>query len=561
MRKINFLPATLVAIALITSCKNLGELSADYFTVTPTPLEAIAGQVPATIDGTFPEKYLKKKAVVTVTPVLKYDGGQIEGVSATFQGEKVAGNNQTISYKTGGTYTMKALFDYAPELLKSDLYAQFDAKIGKKTVTIPEVKISYGIIATSQLLTYTLDSATPSYAADAYQRIIQQKQEANIKFLIQQARVRDSELSNDDITSFVNMLKEINDQKETRALQNIEISAYASPDGKVDLNTQLAEQRQNNSEKYIRKQLNDNNILATVDTKYTAEDWDGFQQLVAASNIQDKDVILRVLSMYSDPEEREAEIKNLSQIFQELAEQILPELRRARLTLNYEIIGRSDQQIIDQFSSDPSQLSVEELLYGATLVDDQTKETWYEKTIQQYPEDYRAYNNLAVIYYKNGDLGDAEENLVQAKKINSNASEVNANLALIALNKGNISDAETYLGQASGAEGFNEANAALNIAKGNYTTAAAAAAGINSNTAALAQLLNKDYVSAKSTLQNTTNKDAYTYYLLAVVAARTSDTSGVSSNLNTAVTNKPSLKQRAQKDLEFQNYQTIINSL
>lgn len=561
MRKINFLPATLVAIALITSCKNLGELSADYFTVTPTPLEAIAGQVPATIDGTFPEKYLKKKAVVTVTPVLKYDGGQIEGVSATFQGEKVAGNNQTISYKTGGTYTMKALFDYAPELLKSDLYAQFDAKIGKKTVTIPEVKISYGIIATSQLLTYTLDSATPSYAVDAYQRIIQQKQEANIKFLIQQARVRDSELSNDDITSFVNMLKEINDQKETRALQNIEISAYASPDGKVDFNTQLAEQRQNNSEKYIRKQLNDNNILATVDTKYTAEDWDGFQQLVAASNIQDKDVILRVLSMYSDPEEREAEIKNLSQIFQELAEQILPELRRARLTLNYEIIGRSDQQIIDQFSSDPSQLSVEELLYGATLVDDQTKETWYEKTIQQYPEDYRAYNNLAVIYYKNGDLGDAEENLVQAKKINSNASEVNANLALIALNKGNISDAETYLGQASGAEGFNEANAALNIAKGNYTTAAAAAAGINSNTAALAQLLNKDYVSAKSTLQNTTNKDAYTYYLLAVVAARTSDTSGVSSNLNTAVTNKPSLKQRAQKDLEFQNYQTIINSL
>ena len=185
----------------------------------------------------------------------------------------------------------------------------------------------------------------PSLAADAYQRIIKEKQEANIKFLIQQAKLRDSELNSENMKEFIAMMKEINDAKETRALNNIEISAYASPDGALDLNTRLAEQRQDNSEKFLQKKMKANEVTAEVDTKYTAEDWDGFQELVSQSNIQDKEVILRVLSMYKDPEEREAQIKNMSAVFKELAETILPELRRARLTMNYEIIGRSDDRL------------------------------------------------------------------------------------------------------------------------------------------------------------------------------------------------------------------------
>ena len=560
MRKNYYLVMSLAAVAALSSCKKLGDLSADNFTVTPTPLEAIAGQVPATINGKFPEKYMKKKAVVTVTPVLKYEGGEAKGQSATFQGEKVQGNDQAISYKAGGTYTMKSVFDYVPAMIQSDLYLQFDAKVGKKTVSVPEVKVGYGVVSTSQLLKNTLASVKPSLAADAYQRIIAEKQEANIKFLIEQAKLRDSELNSDNVKEFVAMMKEINDAKETRALKNIEISAYASPDGALDLNTRLAEQRQNNTDKYLQKEMKKIEMEGQVDTKYTAEDWDGFQELVSASNIQDKEVILRVLSMYKDPEEREAQIKNMSAVFTELAETILPELRRARLTMNYEIIGRSDEQIVDQFGSDASKLSVEELLYGANLASVSNKEAWYQKTTELYPNDYRAYNNLGMLAYQKGDMSAAENYFNKAKSL-KDAPEVNANLALIELNKGNVSAAEASLGKASGAEGFNEATAALNIAKGSYQQAANAANGVKSNTAALAQILNKDYAGAKATLNGVANKDAYTSYLLAVVAARTNDAAGVSTNLKDAVSKDSSLKDRAAKDLEFAEYKSAVESL
>ena len=560
MCKNYFLILSLAAVAAFTSCKKLGELSADNFTVTPTPLEVVAGKVPATIDGKFPEKYMKKKAVVTVTPVLKYEGGEVKGQSATFQGEKVEGNDQTISYKVGGTYTMKASFDYVPAMQKSDLYLQFDAKVGKKTVTVPEVKIGYGVVSTSQLLKNTLASVKPSLAADTYQRIIAEKQEANIKFLIQQAAVRQSELKSDNVKDFVKMMKQINDEQETMLLNNIEVSAYASPDGALDLNTRLAEQRQGNSEKYLQKELKKLKMEAQVDAKYTAEDWDGFQQLVAASNIQDKEVIVRVLSMYNDPEEREAQIKNMSVIFKELADQILPELRRARLTLNYMVVGRSDVQIEEQFKEDASQLSVEEMLYGANLDFITDKEAWYKKTTEIYPNDFRAYNNLGLLAYEKGDFAKAEEFFNKAKAVKADAAEVNANLALIELGKGNVAVAETYLGKAAGAEGLNEALACLNIAKGSYGKAASTVKEVASNSAALAQILNKDYAAAKNTLENVANKDAYTSYLKAVVAARTKDAAAVSANLRDAFVLDASLINRAKKDLEFAAYKSIIDA-
>ena len=562
MRKNSYLIMSVAAVTALTSCKKLGDLSADNFTVTPTPLEAVAGQVSTTIDGKFPEKYMKKKAVVTVTPVLKYEGGEAKGQSATFQGEKVEGNDQTIAYKAGGTYTMKTIFDYVPAMQKSDLYLQFDAKVGKKTVSVPEVKVGYGVLATSALLGKTLASTNPSLAPDAYQRIIKEKQEANIKFLIQQANLRSSELNSTSMKDFVKMLKQTNDEKETKALKNIEVSAYASPDGALDLNTRLAEKRQDNSEKYLQKQLKSNKMTAEVDTKYTAEDWDGFQELVSQSNIQDKEVILRVLSMYKDPEEREKQIRNMSAVFKELADQILPELRRARLTINYEIIGRSDEQIVAQYKSDASQLSVEEMLYGANLMTNAAdKEAWYQKTTQLYANDYRAYNNLGMLAYQKGDLTAAENYFNKAKSLKADASEANANLALIAMNKGDIKSAETYMGKASGANNFNEIMGNLNIAKGAYQQAASNFNGVNTNSAALAQILNKDYASAKTTLNNVKNADAYTAYLKAIVAARTNDAAGVNSNLKEAVSKDASLKAYAAKDLEFASYQSTINSL
>jgi hypothetical protein len=562
MRKNFYLAMTVVSALAFTSCKKLGALSADNFTVTPTPLESVAGQVPATINGQFPEKYMKKKAVVTVTPVLKYEGGEATGASATFQGEKVDGNNQTIFYKMGGNYTMKSIFDFVPAMQKSDLYLKFEAKVGKKSVTIPEVKIGYGVVATSELLKNTLASANPAIAPDGFQRIIKQRQEATIKFLIQQANIRNSELSSTSIKDFIKTLKEIKADQKGKALNDIEISAYASPDGALDLNTRLAENRQNNSEKYVNKELKANKMESDIKTKYTAEDWDGFQELVSQSNIQDKDVILRVLSMYKEPEEREAQIKNMSAVFQELAETVLPELRRARLTINYELIGRSDDEILAQFKSDASKLSNEEVLYGATLVSTPAeKEAWYQKATQLYANDYRAYNNLAQLAYAKGDLSTAESYLNKAKSLKADASEVNTNLALIALAKGDVSTAETYIAKGSGADSFKEIMGNIQIAKGNYQQAASNLAGVNTNSAALAQILNKDYASAKTTLNNVKNADAYTSYLKAIVAARTNDAAGVSSNLSAAISKDASLAKRAATDLEFANFASTIESL
>ena len=549
------------SMLMLSSCSKLGKLGADNFNVTPTPLEAVGGQVPATINGTFPTKYMKKKAQVTVTPVLKYEGGEAVGQSTTFQGEKVEGNGTTIQYKVGGTYTMKANFAYVDPMIKSDLYARFDAKKGKKTVKIPEVKIGYGVVATSQLLSRC--DITAATAPDAYQRIIAQKQEANIKFLINQATLRASELKSVSVKDLGNILREINDNNETRALTNIEVSAYASPDGKYSFNEKLAEKRQNVSSNYLKKELKKIKMDADIDTKFTAEDWEGFQELVSKSNLQDKEVILRVLSMYQDPEEREQQISNMSEVYTDIKQSILPELRRARLIVNYEIIGRSDAQILEQFAADPSKLSVEEMVYGANKLvkDEATRQKWNEAIAKQYPSDYRALNNMAQQAISKGDMAAAQNYLKQAQNVNKNASEVNTNLALMALKSGDVTKAETLLAKGSGSDTFKEVMGNLNIAKGNYTQAASDLAGVNTNSAALAQILAKDYTSAKTTLVKIKNADAITSYLQAVLAARTGDASTLASSLKSAIQQDATLATRAANDLEFAKYASTIKNI
>ena len=561
MKNFKFILMAAASVAVLSSCSKLGKLTNENFTVTPTPLEAIGGEVPVTINGTIPVKYMKKKAVVTVTPVLKYEGGEAVGQSATFQGEKVEGNATKVIYKEGAVYTMKNNFTYVDPMIQSDLYARFDAKLGKKTVSIPEVKIGYGVLATSQLLNRC--SITGATAPDAYQRIIAQKQEANIKFLINQANLRASELGTASIKDLGKILREINDNEETRALQNIEVSAYASPDGKLAINEKLAEKRQDVSANYLKGELKKIKMNADVDTKFTAEDWDGFQELISKSNLQDKDVILRVLSMYQDPEEREQQIRNMSEVFTDIKESILPELRRARLIVNYEIIGRSDDQILEQYKQDPSKLSVEELVYGAnTLVKDEaTRQQWNETIARQYPSDYRAVNNMAQQAIADGKNELAQSLLKQAANINKNAAEVNTNLALLALKDGKVSEAEGYLAKGSGSDTFKEVMGNLNIAKGNYTQAASDLAGVKSNSAALAQILAKDYTSAKATLAGIKNADAITSYLQAILAARTGDATTLTSALANAIRLDPTLATRAANDLEFAKYASAVKSL
>ena len=555
MRK-NLIFAAIAAIVFVfTSCSKLGPLSADNFEVTPNPLETQGGKVPATINGKFPEKYMKRNAQVTVIPELRYGTGQVaQGIPATFQGEKVMGNDQTISYRLGGHYTMKTQFDYVPEMQQSEMYLTFLAKLGKKQVSIPAVKVATGVIATSELYKQTMMNGGGCIAPDSFQRISSQKYDATVKFLVNQAVLRQSELKNNSVQEFVKLLQKINaDRGEKLAIKNVEVAAYASPEGGFEFNDRLAEKRQDASEQYVKQTLKQTRVDAAVDARYTAQDWEGFQQLVQASNIQDKEVILRVLSMYKDPEQREQQIRNMSAAFRELADGILPELRRARMTINYDLVGRSDEQIKQQYATDATKLSVEEMLYAATLTDNLAeKEAIYKKTAQYWDKDYRALNNLAVLAFNAGDETKADQYLQQALRVNKKAPEAFANLGLMALKNGKLTEAEDFIANAIGANGFGEALGNLNIAKGNFAQAEANFAESVSNSAALAQLLNKNYEAAVQTLDKVKNPDAMTSYLHAIVAARRGNKFAAESYLKEALRLDSTLKNYADNDLEFQ---------
>lgn len=543
---------TVLAAAVLSSCSKMGPLSPDYFTVTPNPLEAQAGKVPVTINGLFPEKYMKRKAVVTVTPVLRYEGGEALGQPATFQGEKVVGNNQTISYRVGGNYTMKTTYDYIDPMHKSELYLVFAATVGKKSVSIPEVKVADGVIATSELVKRTLKSASTSYAQDNFQRIIKKKQEANIQFLINQAKIRTGEIKSVSVQDFLATLKDIPVEENRKAFDGIEISSYASPDGSLDFNTKLADQRGKTTKSYVAGEMKAAGVEGNVDSKYTAEDWEGFQQLVSQSNIQDKDVIIRVLSMYNDPEEREKQIRNISAAYGDLTKEILPRLRRSRIMLHYNLIGRTDEEIMSQFNQEPAKLSVEEMLYAASMADDEEQqEKILGKMKDIYPNDYRSYNNLATLAYQSGDYAQAKQLVDKALALNANAPEANVNKGLLSMLDGNTAEATQYLSKGSNALGLNEALGNLYLLQGNNAQAVKAFGKDASNSAALAQLLNKDYLSAATTLNGVAEPDAMTSYLKAIIASRTNNTDLAIDNLKTAVSLDSSLADYAAKDLEF----------
>jgi len=542
------------AFLSLTSCSKLGKLTADNFSVSPKPLEVVGGKVSATIEGQFPEKFMNKKATVTVIPKLHYGNGQVaRGEGTTFQGEKVMGNDRTISYRLGGRYTMKANFNYVPEMQKSDMYLAFNAAIGNKKVEIPALKVDYGVIATAELYRRTIRQGGACLALDSFQRVINKQQEANVKFLINQANLRSNELKNNSVKEFVAMLKRINADREGLAIKNVEVKAYASPDGGYTFNDKLANKRQNVSEGYVKQQLKGNKMQADIDAHYTAQDWEGFMKLVQASNIQDKDVILRVLSMYKDPQEREQQIRNMSEGFRELADGILPELRRSRLIINYQVIGRSDEQIKQQYAADPTKLSLEELLYLAALEDQvSTKEAIYKKTIQLHKNDFRAYNNLAALALNKGDEATAERYLSQALHCNSKAPEAFANKAYIDLTHGRVAQAEQNLANATEANGFNEILGALNIARGNYANATEELFN-NNNSAALAQLLNKNYMAAEQTLNAIQQGDAMTSYLKAILYARQGKRDAAQQALQQALQQDATLRTYAENDLELAN--------
>jgi len=562
MRKQILFAASIILTLFFSSCnKDLTTLDQSLFKCTPNPLEVKGGMVNATISGNFPEKYFAKNATVTVTPVLKFKGKEVKGQSSVFQGEKVKGNDKTISYKTGGTYTMTTSFKYVPDMVKSELFLEFSVSTSKKTYAIPGVKVADGVIATSQLAYNAfgpnagVDGAV--IIADKFQRIIQEMQEADILFLIQQTDLRNSETKSSDVVELTKKIKDAKDNQ-NKNVSGLEISGYASPDGGLDLNTNLAEKRQKVTSDFLNKELKKLKSKVSIDSKFTAEDWDGFQKLMESSNIQDKEVILRVLSMYSDPEEREREIKNLSVTFKSIAEDILPKLRRSRLKLTVDVIGKSDTEITELAKINPDKLNVEELLYAATLTDNSTEKALiYQKVIDLFPNDARGYNNLSTIKNAQGSIEEAAELFGKAFAISPTDPNLNYNAGVDALEKGNLSKAEEYFGKSVGTSGnLSNALGSLYMMKGDYVKAKSAFGNVETNNVALLQILNKDYSSARNTLSAVKNPNATSAYLAAIVGARTNDRDAVYTNLKNAITADKSFATKALNDLEFSKYFT-----
>ena len=432
---------TLTAMAVVgfSSCASLKPLASENIEAKPQPLELVGGQVPATINVTFPAKWFIKKAAVEVTPVLRYEGGEAAGTPYTFQGESVAGNGKVISQSNGGNEVLTASFPYVAAMQKSDLYLTFSAKVGTKAVNLPDIKIGDGVLSLAALA--NAKAETPAIAADKFQRDLTDAYEADLLFLIQQAELRASELKKAGLADWNKTVKSA--QAAPNQSIDIEISAYASPDGGYKLNETLAARRESNTKKYVAAELKKNKVKAPVNAKYTAQDWDGFKQLVEKSNIQDKDLILRVLSMYSDTEQREREIKNISTIYSTLADEILPQLRRSRLIANVKTIGKTDAELTSLAASNPSALNVEELLYAATLKSTPAeKATIYKKVTELFPNDARGYNNLGVAEYTQGNVAAADEQFKKAANINSSLPEVKLHLGYVALVNGTRAQAD-----------------------------------------------------------------------------------------------------------------------
>ena len=551
MKKSLFFVSVLAA-AMLTSCGK--PVAPEQVTVNPSPLTVVGDKVNADITGTFPVKQFSKKAVVTITPVLKYEGGEALGAPVTYVGEKAKENGTTVSYKQGARYSQTASFDYVPAMAKSELYLRFTAKNGNKEVAIPDMKVADGVVATAKLA--DAKDVEPQITADKFQRVIQEMQEADIRFLIQQSNLRSSELKSQEMKDLQAAIKDA-DKDEKKAINKLEVSGYASPDGGVKLNTTLADARQANAQKYLQKQLKKDKVKTNIESSVTAQDWEGFQKAMEESNIQDKDLVLRVLSMYSDPEEREAQIKNLSAVYKTIAEEILPELRRSRLILTTDLIGKSDEEITTLAKNDPAALNVEELLYAATLTNDANeKMAIYKKVVELFPNDYRGYNNVGMLYFKQGSIAEARRSYTQALKIAGNNPDVNYNAGVAAMADNDLKMAEQYLGKAAGTAGnLNAAMGTLYTMKGDYAAAKKAYGTKPSNNAAVQQILNEDYAGARQTLAKVENPNATTAYLAAIVGARTNDRDAVYSNLKAAVARDAQFAKKAQKDIEFAKYQ------
>lgn len=551
-KKLFIAAGALVLMVGATSCsKKLSSFKSDYFMCNPNPLEVKGQNVPAVVSGNIPPKFMLKNAEVKVTPVLVYADGEAMSEPYTIQGENVRSNGTVVNYAQGGVVNIPFSVAYSPEMSKSELCLDFAVNQNGKRYVLPRVKVAPGVVATATLA--DAGSVTPATAPDNFQRIINEKYSADIHFLINQANIRSSETTGAEYVDLGKKLQEAAADPK-REIADITVSSYASPEGAYDFNKALAEKREKNTTSLVESQLKKDKIteFGELTSNFTPEDWEGFRQLVEKSNIQDKDLILYVLNSQTDPELREKEIRNLASVFDELADQILPQLRYSRVMASINVIGKSNEEMVNLFNTTPASLTADEMLYLATLTSDNNKKMEvYNQACQTYPNDYRAFNNLGLTQYIAGDYDGAKANFEHALRLNPGSHEAEMNKGLIDMLNGKYSDAYSAFGMASDVPESGEALGVYYLSQGQIPAAVNAFGQSKTNNAALAQILAKDYTSARNTLSSIANPNATTYYLLAVLGARTNNENMALSNLRQAIRLDSTLANRAKNDLEF----------
>ncbi len=566
-----------VTTLLMYSCGGLEKMAEQpspvSWSVKPEILEMQAGRVPVQITVNFPAKYFDKKALLVTRPIIKWTDGKKDLRPFTLQGESATDNNKTIAFETGGSFTYNDTVDFEDAMRMSELDVLVKASTGDKSVDVPAGKIgklAAGVIATPLLVKdgMLVDNGSDGMGQTISQDVTLDKSsfktfKADIHFALQQANLRSKELKQEDVLNLIESLKTAKADS-SEVLKGINISSYASPDGPYKLNDNLSKKRGTVAKRYINKQfkkLKFENYSDLVDSKATAEDWDGFKTELDKSNIKDKDLIKRVLSMYSDPDVREKEIKNISEAYTDLKTDVLPQLRRSKLNVQFEVKARTPEEVLDAAQSDPSILDQKELFYAGTYAKTtDNRATLLKIYTEKYPNDWKGFNDLGIEYLSQNKADSAKAAFEKADELNQANGSILNNLGVLSLAQGNEDEAYNYFmkakdaGENSAALNYNLG--VLNIKKAKYQEAVTNFGATYTFNGALAQLLNKDNDAAMTTINEVEkeHKDAVVYYLKAVISARQGDLETIISSLRTAINKDAKWKAYALKDMEFYKY-------
>ena len=561
MKKRNLQVGTIIAIAAIgmVACNPLKKMAKNAETVTydvtPNPLEMHGDSVSIAISGKYPEKYFNKKAMVTITPTMVWEGGEKEFKSIVCVGEAAEGEGTKIA-AAGGSFSFNDKIPYQPGMETCEIKIKAVGGFKSKTLGLGDLKIGDGTIVTPLLVQ---SDERPIMAADKFVRITPESYDLNIHYALQQSSVRSGELRQDDYKGMKAFIESGLALEDKYAFKGVTISAYASPDGELTKNDELANQRAETAAKAIAKELKKMKVEAAEAEGFynkvgKGEDWAGFKEAVQATEHPDKALILRVLEMTSDLEAREQEIKNMSATYDFLRKDVLPQQRRAMITVNAEKVGYSDEEITAMAKATPDSLNVEELLYAATLTKDMNEKLAIYQSVQKvYAGDWRGHNNAGYILLLQNKVDDAKTALDQAAKASSSNPVVNNNLGICARWKGDRAGAKELYNAASGAGAEVSYNMAIiNIMEGDYASATSNVAAEKTFNAALAHLLNANPDGAAQIIDASEAKEtADGYYLKAIAAARTKNKENLISNLKNAIEADGTFKTKAAGDAEF----------